>query len=88
MFESLTAGLRFVFSNQIMLGALTLDMFAVLFGGAVAMLPIFAAEILKVGPEGLGIMRAAPFAGAILMGVFIAHRPPMNQAGKNLMNTV
>jgi MFS family permease len=85
MFESLTAGLRFVFQNQIMLGTLTLDMFAVLFGGAVAMLPIFAGEILKVGPEGLGIMRAAPFAGSILMGLFIAHRPPMNKAGKNLL---
>jgi len=85
MFGSLTAGLRFVFSNQVMLGALSLDMFAVLFGGAIAMLPVFAGDILKVGPEGLGIMRAAPFAGSILMGVFIAHRPPMNRAGKNLL---
>lgn len=85
MFESLTAGLRFVFSNQVMLGALSLDMFAVLFGGAVAMLPVFASDVLKVGPEGLGIMRAAPFAGSILMGLFIAHRPPMNHAGKNLL---
>ncbi len=85
MIESLTTGLRFVFNNPVMLGALSLDMFAVLFGGAVAMLPVFASDILKVGPKGLGLMRAAPFAGSILMGVFIAHRPPMNNAGKNLL---
>lgn len=85
IFESLTAGLRFVFSNQIMLGALSLDMLAVLFGGAAAMLPIFAGDILKVGPEGLGIMRASPFAGSILMGLVLAHRPPMNRAGKNVL---
>ena len=85
MFESLTAGLRFVFKNEVMIGALSLDMFAVLFGGAVAMLPVFASDILKVGPQGLGIMRAAPFAGSILMGVFLAHRRPMNHAGKSLL---
>jgi len=85
MFESLTAGLRFVFRNQVMLGSLSLDMLAVLFGGAVAMLPVFAKDILKAGPEGLGIMRAAPFAGSIVMGLFIAHRPPMNRAGKNVL---
>ncbi|MCY7408711.1 MAG: MFS transporter [Chitinophagales bacterium] len=85
IFESLTTGIRFVFGNQIMLGALSLDMFAVLFGGAVAMLPVFASDILKVGPEGLGVMRAAPFFGSIIMGLFIAHRPPMNKAGKNLL---
>lgn len=68
-----------------MLGALTLDMFAVLFGGAVAMLPVFAKDVLHVGPQGLGILRAAPFAGSILMGLAIAHRPPMAKAGKNLL---
>jgi MFS family permease len=83
--QSLTAGIRFVFKNQIMLGALTLDMFAVLFGGAVAMLPVFAKDVLHVGPQGLGILRAAPFAGSILMGLAIAHRPPMAKAGKNLL---
>src|SRR5205085_1774627 len=67
-FESLTAGIRFVFRNQTMLAALSIDMFAVLFGGATAMLPVFASDVLHVGPEGLGILRAAPFAGSILMG--------------------
>jgi len=83
--KSLTAGIRFVFRNQTMLAAMSLDMFAVFFGGATAMLPIFASDILKVGPEGLGILRAAPFAGSILMGLSLAHRPPMQYAGKNLL---
>ncbi|MFI5134622.1 MAG: MFS transporter [Chitinophagales bacterium] len=83
--KSLTAGIRFVFGNQTMLAAMSLDMFAVFFGGATAMLPIFASDILKVGPEGLGILRAASFAGSILMGLTLAHRPPMQRAGKNLL---
>jgi MFS family permease len=74
-----------VFKNQIVLSVLSLDLFAVLFGGAIAMLPVFASDILKVGPEGLGIMRAAPFAGSVLTGVFLAHRPPMIRAGRNLL---
>jgi len=74
-----------VYHNQILLGAMSLDMFAVLFGGAVAMLPIFAAEVLKVGPQGLGFLRAAPMVGAVLMSVVIAHRPPMVHAGRNMM---
>ena len=64
--ESLKAGLRFVFQNKIILNALSLDMFAVLFGGAVALLPIFAQDILKVGKEGFGILRAAPAIGGLL----------------------
>ena len=64
--ESLKAGLRFVFQNKIILNALSLDMFAVLFGGAVALLPIFAQDILKVGSEGFGILRAAPAIGGLL----------------------
>jgi len=84
-FKSLTAGVRFVFGNQTMLAALSLDMFAVFFGGATAMLPVFASDVLHVGPEGLGLLRAAPFAGSILMGLTIAHRPPMQYAGKNLL---
>ncbi|HUM45629.1 MAG TPA: MFS transporter, partial [Chitinophagales bacterium] len=83
--SSLTAGVRFVFGNPIVLSALSLDLFAVLFGGAVAMLPVFAADILKAGPEGLGILRAAPFAGSVITGLFLAHRPPMIRAGKNLL---
>jgi MFS family permease len=64
--ESLKAGIRFVFQNKIILSALSLDMFAVLFGGAVALLPIFAQDILQVGSEGFGILRAAPAIGGLL----------------------
>jgi MFS family permease len=77
--------LRFVFNNQILLGAMSLDMFAVLFGGAVAMLPIFAAEVLHVGPQGLGLLRAAPMAGAVIMSLTLAYRPPMANAGRYLL---
>lgn len=87
-FRSLTTGVRFVLKNQVILGAMTLDMFAVLFGGAVILLPIFAGEILKVGPEGLGFLRAAPAAGAVLMALFLAHRPPLKHAGHNLLFSV
>ena len=85
LYERLSSGIKFVFRNQVLLGAMSLDMFAVLFGGAVAMLPVFAAEVLKVGPEGLGFLRAAPMAGAVLMSLVIAHRPPMVNAGRYLM---
>jgi len=60
-------------------------MFAVLFGGAVAMLPIYASDILKIGPEGLGILRACPAVGAIFMSVFLAFNPPLNNSGKHLL---
>lgn len=83
--QRLISGLKFVFSNQILLGTMSLDMFAVLFGGAVAMLPVFAAEVLMVGPQGLGFLRAAPMAGAVIMSLFIAHRRPMVHAGRYLM---
>jgi MFS family permease len=83
--QRLANGIRFVFSNQLLLGAMALDMFAVLFGGAVAMLPVFAAEVLKVGPEGLGLLRASPMVGALLMSVVLAYRPPMARAGRLLM---
>ncbi len=86
--ESLLVGIRFVFKNQIILGALSLDMFAVLFGGATAMLPVFAGEILKVGPEGLGLLRAAPAVGAVFMGVFLAFYPPLENSGKKLFFSI
>ncbi len=85
LMQRLSNGIRFVFSNQLLLGAMALDMFAVLFGGAVAMLPVFAAEVLKVGPEGLGLLRAAPMVGAVLMSVVLAYRPPIARAGRLLM---
>ena len=81
----LSTGIRFVMKNQILLGSMTLDMFAVLFGGAVAMLPIFAAEVLKVGPQGLGFLRAAPMAGAVIMSLVLAYRPPMVRTGRYLL---
>ncbi|MCX6285349.1 MAG: MFS transporter [Bacteroidetes bacterium] len=86
--QRLSGGLKFVFKNQILLGAMSLDMFGVLFGGAVAMLPVFAAEVLKVGPEGLGFLRSAPMAGAVIMGAILAHKPPMVKAGKYLIFSV
>ena len=85
LYQRLSSGLRFVFNNQVLLGAMSLDMFAVLFGGAIAMLPIFAAEVLMVGPQGLGFLRAAPMVGAVAMSLIMAHRPPMVHAGRYLM---
>lgn len=86
--ESLTAGIKFVFKNKIILGAISLDLFAVLFGGAVAILPIYAGEILLVGPEGLGALRAAPAVGAVIMAVYTTRFPLTRNAGRNLLVTV
>ena len=83
--EKITAGLKFVFHNQIVLSAISLDLFAVLFGGAVALLPIFSGEILKAGPEGLGLLRAAPSIGAVLIAIFITHYPIHKNIGKILL---
>ena len=80
----LVSGLRFVWSQPLILSALSLDLFSVFLGGAEALLPVFASEILKVGPEGLGILRAAPAVGSLMMGVFLAHRPPIARAGRSL----
>ena len=85
IFTSLGEGLRFVFSQRLLLGAISLDLFAVLFGGAVAVLPVFAKEILHTGPQGLGALRAAPAVGSVLMGLTMAHLPPMRQAGRTLL---
>ncbi|MDO8988970.1 MAG: MFS transporter [Sideroxyarcus sp.] len=82
IFSSIGEGLRFVFGNQIVLGAQALDMFAVLFGGAVAMLPVFVQEVFHYGPEGLGILRAAPAVGAILVGIALARYPLSKHAGR------
>ena len=88
MFSSIGEGLRFVFGNQIVLGAQALDMFAVLFGGAVAMLPVFVQEIFHYGPEGLGILRAAPAFGAILIGVVLARHPIIKHSGRWMLVAV
>ena len=86
--ESLATGIRFVRGQPVILGALSLDLFSVLFGGAVALLPVFAAEILHVGPEGLGVLRAAPAVGAVLMSLVLAHLPPLRRAGQALLISV
>src|SRR6202011_3424951 len=80
--RSLVAGMRFVFSKSVILATITLDLFAVLLGGATALLPIFADQILHCGPIGLGWMRAAPAVGAFATALGIAYFPPMRQAGK------
>lgn len=86
--EKIKAGLRFVYNNKLILSALSLDLFAVLFGGAVALLPIFASEILKAGPEALGVLRASPSIGALLTAFYIAHRPITRNTGKVLFRCV
>ncbi|MHB8912568.1 MAG: MFS transporter [Lysobacter sp.] len=88
VFKSIGEGLRFVFNHQVVLGAQALDMFSVLFGGAVALLPAFIAEVLDAGPEALGILRAAPAAGAVLVGLWLARRPPHRHAGRLLLFAV
>ncbi len=85
---SLTSGLRFVFGEPILLSALTLDLFSVLFGGATALLPVFAAEILHTGPSGLGMLRAAPAVGAVLTSIVLTRRPPFKRAGPSLLVAV
>lgn len=84
----LKEGLRFVFNNKIILNALSLDMFSVLFGGAVALLPIFADSILKCGPQGLGMLRAAPSVGAALTMISLSLYKLPGKAGKNLLYAV
>jgi MFS family permease len=86
--DGLITGLRFVWKEPVVLAALSLDLFSVFLGGAEALLPVFASEILKVGPQGLGILRAAPAAGAVLMGVYLAHRGPIERAGRAMLIAV
>ena len=85
---TVVAGLKFVYRTKIILGTITLDLFAVIFGGATAMLPVYAKEILKVGPDGLGWLQAALPLGSFLMSVILLHRPPMQRAGHNLLWSV
>ncbi len=86
--DSLKEGVKFVFNNKTILGALSLDMVAVLFGGAVALLPIFAQDILKVGPQGFGILRAAPAVGAFLTMFITAYVPVNKNAGMKLLTAI
>lgn len=88
IFQSIQAGIKFVFKNQLILGALSLDLFAVLFGGAVALLPAFADKVLHAGAVELGFLRAAPAVGAVCMAFVIAYKPPTKNAGRNLFISV
>jgi MFS family permease len=85
--ESLRVGLRFLWRQPVLLGAMTLDLFSVLFGGAVALLPIFA-KMLGAGPQGLGVLRAAPAVGSLIIGIYLAHRSPFRRAGPTLFVAV
>ena len=84
----LAAGIRFVFNSRLILAALSLDLFAVLFGGATFLLPVFARDVLHVGAFGFGCLRAAPSIGAVTMAMVQAHRPPFKRAGRALLFAV
>lgn len=83
--ENLVAGFRFVWSSKLILATITLDLFAVLLGGATYLLPVYSEDILRVGPQGLGLLRSAEAVGAVTMAVLLAHLPPMQRAGRNLL---
>jgi MFS family permease len=86
--QRLLAGFHFVFENRVILGIITLDMFAVLLGGATALLPVYAKDILHVGPSGLGLLQAALPAGSLLCALILAHRRPLEKAGRALLWSV
>ncbi len=86
--KTILAGLHFIWREKLILGAISLDLFAVLLGGAVALLPVYAREILHTGPWGLGLLRTAPGVGAALMAVALAHRPLRGRAGQTLLWSV
>lgn len=88
IYKSLSQGVHFVFGNKMMLGAMSLDLFSVFFGGAVALLPVFAFDILKVGAEGLGFMRAATSCGAVITMLVMTRFSPMNRPWRNLLIAV
>jgi len=86
--RSLAEGFRFVFQSKIILGTITLDLFAVLLGGAVTILPMFANDIFHTGPSGLGWLRNAMAVGSVLCALVIAHRPPLQKAGRAMLGAV
>jgi transmembrane secretion effector len=86
--RSLLGGVRLVRRTPVLFGAISLDLFAVLFGGAVALLPVFAKDVLEVGPAGLGVLRAAPAAGALVAAVVLVRRPIYRHAGRTLLTVV
>src|SRR6202050_2767995 len=86
--KTVFAGLHYIWSKKLILGAISLDLFAVLLGGAVALLPVYAREILHTGPWGLGLLRTAPGVGAAIMAVLLAHRPLRGRSGPTLLWSV
>jgi hypothetical protein len=88
LFHELSIGVKYVFAHPLLLSVMSLDMFAVLFGGVVAMLPIYAAEVLHMGPEGLGWLRASPAMGAIFMSLYLIKKPITKHAGTALLWSV
>ena len=84
----LTAGIRYIWKNQMILGSISLDLFAVLLGGATALLPIYARDILMIGPFGLGLLRTAPALGAFTTAILLAHMPDMRSAGAKMFTAV
>ena len=88
IFDSIMTGWRYLFKRQPLWASMALDMFAVFFGGAVALLPIYATDILKVGAKGLGLLNAAPSLGALIMMIGATRHPPIKKAGRNLLVTV
>jgi MFS family permease len=84
-FKTVFAGLHYIWNKKLILGAISLDLFAVLLGGAVALLPVYAREILHTGPWGLGLLRTAPGVGAALMAILLAHRPMHGKSGQTLL---
>lgn len=88
IWQSIAVGVRYVTGDQVLLGSMALDLFAVLFGGAIALLPVFAADILHVGPQGLGFLNAAPNAGALLTMLIATRHPPARRAGPVLFFSV
>lgn len=83
--RSLVVGFKFVFANRVILGTITLDLFAVLLGGATALLPVYAKDILHAGPAGLGFLEASLPCGSLLCALILAHRPPLQRAGRSLL---
>jgi len=86
--QTLLAGVRFIWQRKVVLGAVSLDLFAVLLGGATALLPMFARDILHVGPEGLGLLRAAPAAGAVAVSIVLSRWPLRQRVGRTLLIAV
>jgi hypothetical protein len=87
-FDTLVAGVRFIWRTRMLLGAISLDLIAVLLGDAIALAPVFASSILGTGPIGLGLLRTSPSIGALIAAVWLARRPLVRRAGPTLLAVV